>query len=61
MPPLIVFIGSFCNIDVELLAGFAKVNFYLVDAPGDFDEVWIEVIALRIKADDNDPNNDNDL
>jgi len=24
-------------------------------------KVWIEVIALRIKADDDDPTNDNDL
>jgi hypothetical protein len=57
---LIAFVGFSCNNDDELDAGSAKVNFYLVDAPGDFDEVWIEVIALRIKADDNDPNNDLD-
>lgn len=29
----------------------AKVNFRLVDAPGDYDEVWIEVLALRVKVD----------
>ncbi len=55
---LIAAIGFSCNTDDELDAGSAKVNFYLVDAPGDFDEVWIEVIALRIKADDNNPDND---
>jgi len=61
MLALILVVGFSCNNDDELLAGSAKVNFYLVDAPGDFDEVWIEVIALRIKADDNDQNNDDDL
>lgn len=29
----------------------AKVNFRLVDAPAEYDEVWIEVLALRVKAD----------
>ncbi|GAA0877484.1 hypothetical protein GCM10009119_04520 [Algoriphagus jejuensis] len=28
----------------------ARVNFRLVDAPADYDEVWIEVLALRVKA-----------
>lgn len=29
----------------------AKVNFRLIDAPVDYDEVWIEVLALRVKID----------
>jgi hypothetical protein len=61
MLALMTVVGFSCNTDDKLDAKSAKVNFYLVDAPGDFDEVWIEVIALRIKADDNDPDNDNDL
>jgi hypothetical protein len=61
MLALIAVVGFSCNNDDELLAGSAKVNFYLVDASGDFDQVWIEVIALRIKADDNDQNNDDDI
>ena len=32
-------------------AAEAKVNFRLVDAPAEYDEVWVEVIALRVKAD----------
>ncbi len=32
-------------------ANEARVNFRLVDAPANFDEVWVEVIALRVKAD----------
>ncbi len=61
MLALIAVVGFSCNNDDELLVGSAKVDFYLVDAPGDFDQVWIEVIALRIKADDNDQNDDDDL
>ncbi len=30
--------------------GSARVNFYLVDAPASYDEVWIEVLALRVKV-----------
>ena len=41
------------------LDGKARVNFYLVDAPGDFDEVWVEVIAVRVKMDDNSMDDDN--
>lgn len=29
----------------------ATVNFRLVDAPAEYDEVWIEVLAIRVKAD----------
>jgi hypothetical protein len=57
---LIAVIGFSCNNDDELDAGTSRVNFYLVDAPGDFDEVWIEVIALRVKV-DNDQDDDDDL
>lgn len=41
------------------LEGKARVNFYLVDAPGDFDEVWVEVLAVRVKMDDNSMDDDN--
>ncbi|SHO62056.1 DUF4382 domain-containing protein [Algoriphagus zhangzhouensis] len=41
------------------LDGKARVNFYLVDAPGDFDEVWVEVLAVRVKMDDNSMDDDN--
>jgi hypothetical protein len=29
----------------------AKVSFRLVDAPAEYDEVWVEIVALRVKAD----------
>ncbi len=29
----------------------AQVNFRLVDAPAEYDEVWVEVLALRVKVD----------
>lgn len=39
----------------------AKVNFRLVDAPAEYDEVWVEVLALRVKADyDSSEMTDND-
>ena len=49
---LIAVVGVSCSNNDEIPAGFAKVNFYLVDAPGDFDQVWIEVIGLRVKTGD---------
>lgn len=42
--------GCDFNDSPSLEEGQARVNFYLVDAPGDFDEVWVEVLALRVKA-----------
>jgi hypothetical protein len=57
---LIAAVGFSCNNDDELDARISRVNFYLVDAPADFDEVWVEVIALRVKADDNDQDSAND-
>jgi len=31
--------------------GSAKVNFHLVDAPAAYEEVWVEVLAVRVKMD----------
>lgn len=49
----LIFLAAFaCNTDDAPKSGQARVNFYLVDAPSAaFDEVWIEVLALRVKAD----------
>jgi hypothetical protein len=38
MLAIIAVVGFSCYNDEDLLARSAKVNFYLVDAPGDFDE-----------------------
>lgn len=46
-----LFAVSCSNDDETPNGGNARVNFYLVDAPGDFDEVWIEILAIRVKAD----------
>ncbi|MHA7130477.1 DUF4382 domain-containing protein [Algoriphagus namhaensis] len=55
IPLLFVFLLAGCNDDSENPAGgSAKVNFYLVDAPGDFEAVWIEIIAVRVLMDDSD-------
>ena len=51
-----------CNDSNDPRSGEARVNFRLVDAPADYDEVWIEVLALRVKVDhegsDMDENDD---
>lgn len=49
----LIFLAAFaCTTDDAPKSGQARVNFYLVDAPtAAFDEVWIEVLALRVKAD----------
>lgn len=47
---MLLFATFACDINDSPEAGQARVNFYLVDAPADFDEVWIEVLALRVKA-----------
>ncbi|SEG21863.1 DUF4382 domain-containing protein [Algoriphagus boritolerans] len=47
---LLGFAAFACDINNSPKSGQARVNFYLVDAPADFDEVWIEVLALRVKA-----------
>ncbi len=49
-----------CDFNDSPDNGMARVNFYLVDAPGDFDEVWVEVLAVRVrmKSDNSDENDD---
>ncbi|PZX57940.1 DUF4382 domain-containing protein [Algoriphagus chordae] len=39
-------------------SGASRVNFYLVDAPASYDEVWIEVLALRVKVDEDGVDDD---
>lgn len=51
---LILLANFACNTDDSPESGQARINFYLVDAPADYDEVWIEVLALRVKADHQD-------
>lgn len=57
---VMLFAASCSNDDDTPNGGNARVNFYLVDAPGDFDEVWIEVLAIRVKAEDDDSMDDDD-
>ncbi len=51
-----------CDVNDSPRSDQARVNFYLVDAPADYDEIWIEVLALRVKADyqDSEMNEDDD-
>ena len=61
----LAFFALACSSDDDTPSGgSARVNFYLVDAPASYDEVWIEVLSLRVKVDedgaDDDLNDDND-
>ncbi|MGY6558783.1 MAG: DUF4382 domain-containing protein [Nitritalea sp.] len=40
------------------LQGAAQVNIFLVDAPADFDEVWVEVLAVELRPRQNGPEED---
>ncbi len=55
---VMLFAVACSNDDESPNGGNARVNFYLVDAPGDFDEVWIEVLSIRVKADDDSMDDD---
>lgn len=57
---VILFAASCSKEDDAPNSGDARVNFYLVDAPGDFDEVWIEVESIRVKA-NNSMDDDSDM
>jgi len=49
---LALFAMSCSSDDDNPSSGSARVNFYLVDAPASYDEVWIEVLAIRVKVDE---------
>ena len=48
---LILFLAAACDFNDEPNSSEARVNFKLVDAPADYDEVWVEVLSIRVKAD----------
>ncbi|MEB2773963.1 DUF4382 domain-containing protein [Algoriphagus sp. D3-2-R+10] len=49
----LAFFAMACSSDEDNPSGgSARVNFYLVDAPASYDEVWIEVLAVRVKVDE---------
>ena len=45
------------NSDTSIKAGHAKVNFYLIDAPANYDEVWIEVLRVEVLMKGNNEDN----
>ena len=55
---VLLFAVACSNDDETPNGGNARVNFYLVDAPGDFDEVWVEVLSVRVKAEDDSMDDD---
>ncbi|WP_339875296.1 DUF4382 domain-containing protein [uncultured Algoriphagus sp.] len=56
---ILAFAGFSCTSDDENPSGgSARVNIYLVDAPASYDEVWIEVLAVRVKVHENGTDDD---
>ncbi|TFV95781.1 DUF4382 domain-containing protein [Algoriphagus kandeliae] len=45
----ILLISFSCDFNDSPTSRKALVSFTLVDAPGDFDEVWVEVISVRVQ------------
>lgn len=46
-----------CNDQEAIMDGLARLNVSLIDAPADYDEVWVEVLAVEVrpgKANDSD-------
>ena len=52
MAGLTVFAMSCSSDDDNPNGGSARVNILLVDAPASYDEVWVEVLAVRVKVDE---------
>jgi predicted RecA/RadA family phage recombinase len=48
---LILGLVTGCDLNSDPNSAEARVNFRLVDAPANYDEVWIEVLAIRVKVD----------
>jgi hypothetical protein len=45
---VLIFASSCFNENDRFQDGQAKVNVYLVDAPADYDEVWVEILGIKI-------------
>src|SRR5690554_4996253 len=52
-----MFISFSCS-DISKQEGKALVNIRLIDAPGDFDEAWIEILGVEILQGRNRESND---
>lgn len=58
----LAFFAIACTSDDENPKGdSARVNILLVDAPASYDEVWVEVLAVRVKVDEDGIDDDDDL
>jgi hypothetical protein len=47
----VLFLGASCDLQNNQISspdGDAKVNVYLIDAPANYDEVWVEVLGIEI-------------
>lgn len=58
---LTVFFLSSCDMETDrdqIRDGHARVNFYLIDAPAAYDEVWVEILEVRILMKGNNESNE---
>lgn len=61
MAGLALFAIACASDDDNPSGGSARVNILLVDAPASYDEVWVEVLAVRVKVDEDGIDDDDDL
>jgi hypothetical protein len=47
----VMLVGFSCSNDDEPSSADARINFYMVDAPANYDEVWIEVESIKVNVD----------
>lgn len=55
---LAIFALACSSDDDNPSSGSARVNILLVDAPASYEEVWIEVLAVRVKVDEDGTHDD---
>jgi len=56
----VMLVGFSCSNDDEPSSADARVNFYMVDAPANYDEVWIEVESIKVNVDKKGEDSGND-
>jgi len=58
---LTVFVLSSCDMGTDedkIREGHARVNFFLIDAPAAYDEVWVEILEVRVLMNGNNESNE---
>ncbi len=56
----VMLVGFSCSDDDAPSSADARINFYMVDAPANYDEVWIEVESIKVNVDKKGEDSGND-